>query len=204
MRKLGMLALMVCLCASGYAQYKEFSMLGNLRFIWPMQNHKVTSDFGYRDDIKLPGSSGGGDSIHLGVDIIPAEPTKNPPILAMEDGEVVTSYPAPNGYYKGHKVYGGCVKLRHVIGEIEGRKIYAYTLYAHMKQVWVSEFDAQGNPTKVKKGQVLGIMGGTGQVTGPHLHFEILFDPVDILYLSQIIPPRDDLRDEIWRTTGRN
>ncbi len=41
------------------------------------------------------------------------------------------------------------------------------TLYAHCKTIYVKEGD------KVKQGQQIGETGSTGNVTGPHLHFEI-------------------------------
>ena len=41
------------------------------------------------------------------------------------------------------------------------------TLYAHCKTIYVSKDD------KIEKGQIIGQTGSTGNVTGPHLHFEI-------------------------------
>ena len=41
------------------------------------------------------------------------------------------------------------------------------TLYAHCKTIDVKEGD------KVLQGQTIGQSGRTGNVTGPHLHFEI-------------------------------
>ena len=41
------------------------------------------------------------------------------------------------------------------------------TLYAHSDGLVVSKGQT------VKKGQKLGIIGATGNVTGPHLHFEV-------------------------------
>lgn len=41
------------------------------------------------------------------------------------------------------------------------------TLYAHCKTIYVKEGD------KIKQGQKIGEVGATGNVTGPHLHFEI-------------------------------
>ena len=42
------------------------------------------------------------------------------------------------------------------------------TLYAHMQYLFVS------TGAVVTAGQVLGVVGETGNATGPHLHFEIL------------------------------
>jgi murein DD-endopeptidase MepM/ murein hydrolase activator NlpD len=41
------------------------------------------------------------------------------------------------------------------------------TLYAHCNKVYVKEGD------KVTQGQEIAEVGATGNVTGPHLHFEI-------------------------------
>lgn len=160
-------------------------ILGNLHFQWPMANAKITSEFGYRANVKpgTPGLVGGVDaSMHFGIDLIPAKATaaevKRIKILAAEDGVACIVYPAPNGYFKGHRIYGGCVMIRHLVGTYAGKEIYAYTLYGHMKDVWVRE------GTVIKKGQAIGLMGTTGSSTGPHLHFEILFDPLDFITLT--------------------
>lgn len=44
------------------------------------------------------------------------------------------------------------------------------TLYAHCKSIYVKEGDT------IKQGQAIGQVGATGNVTGPHLHFEIRKD----------------------------
>ena len=54
------------------------------------------------------------------------------------------------------------------------------TLYAHLSNIYVHEGQV------VAKGQVIGLSGATGNVTGPHLHFEIrdfgiLTDPLQLL-----------------------
>jgi murein DD-endopeptidase MepM/ murein hydrolase activator NlpD len=153
------------------------SVFGNLSLDWPMKNPTITSQFGFRDDLKK-GPQGGGDSIHFGIDLIPADKSwKRVPILAAEDGVVVVVYPAPNGYFKGHAVFGGCVQIQHDTGAVtaSGKKVYVYTFYAHLKSVWVKEGQ------RVKKGEFLGLMGDTGKAQGNHLHYEISFDPMDFM-----------------------
>lgn len=44
------------------------------------------------------------------------------------------------------------------------------TLYAHCKTIYVKEGDT------IKQGQAIAQVGATGNVTGPHLHFEIRKD----------------------------
>ena len=169
-------------------------VLGDLRFDWPIPDAVITSPFGNRNDVKLP-NLGGGDSIHMGLDMIPKNATayqaKHTQILASEAGEVWIVFPPPGTpvpgkkgvYFGGHPVFGGCVMLRHVAGGYKGKNIYAYTLYGHMREVWVSEFKGETR-TKVKKGDALGLMGTTGESTGAHVHFEILFDPLDFLQVT--------------------
>ena len=44
------------------------------------------------------------------------------------------------------------------------------TLYAHCKTIYVKEGE------NIKQGQAIAEVGATGNVTGPHLHFEIRKD----------------------------
>jgi murein DD-endopeptidase MepM/ murein hydrolase activator NlpD len=58
--------------------------------------------------------------------------------------------------------YGNVILIRH-------NGTYS-TLYAHCSQLMVSEGD------EVKKGDVIALVGSTGDSTGPHCHFEIRID----------------------------
>jgi murein DD-endopeptidase MepM/ murein hydrolase activator NlpD len=84
---------------------------------------------------------------HLGLDIAAPEGT---PIKAPADG--VVSLVAPSLFFNGNVVI-----LDHGFG--------VTTLYAHLARFNV----IQGQP--VRRGDVIGIVGRTGRVTGPHLHF---------------------------------
>jgi murein DD-endopeptidase MepM/ murein hydrolase activator NlpD len=60
-----------------------------------------------------------------------------------------------------------------------------YTGYMHQSEILVHVGD------RVEPGQVLGLVGGTGRVTGPHLHWEVWaggvqVDPLD--WLENLIP----------------
>ena len=62
-----------------------------------------------------------------------------------------------------------------------------YTLYAHLDDFCVKEGDM------VNRGDLLGFVGATGRVTGPHLHWEVRIDgrhhsPLDLLALP-LVPP---------------
>ncbi len=125
-------------------------------FSSPMEEYKTSSKFGFR---RHP--MGGEEfDMHKGVDMVGP---RNASIFAAQDGRVVIHFPPPNGYFKGHPIYGGLVIIDHGSG--------VFTLYGHMKTTFVKE------GMEVKKGQKIGIQGSTGISTGPHLHFEILFDP---------------------------
>jgi len=74
------------------------------------------------------------------------------PIKAAEDGTVA---------YAGSELkgYGNLVLVRHPNGFV--------TAYAHASELSVKKGDA------VKRGQVIGKAGATGNVTSPQLHFEV-------------------------------
>ena len=102
-------------------------------------------------------------STHYGLDL---DGRKGDPIKAANRGVVALV---------GALFYGGTtVYLHHGDGVV--------TVYHHMSQVLVAVGDT------VERGQVIGRVGATGRVTGPHLHWGaqyglISFDPDDLLKL---------------------
>ena len=98
---------------------------------------------------------------HTGLDIAATEGT---PIQAIESGTVIES---GDFFFSGNMIY-----IDHGQGVI--------SLYAHMHSISVKTGE------NIKKGQIIGTVGQTGRVTGPHLHLSIianqnLIDPVLLL-----------------------
>lgn len=99
------------------------------------------------------GFRGAGRKDHHGVDF--ANPGTHE-IYAVADGTVSRSYRSTS--------YGEVVFIIHILGG----QVWE-TVYAHMREGSRRVKEGQ----RVKQGQVLGIMGNTGQSTGQHLHFEL-------------------------------
>ncbi|KSU25578.1 Murein DD-endopeptidase MepM [Lactococcus lactis] len=107
----------------------------------------VTSEMGWRTS-----PINGAQEFHNAMDLVNGNPTT--PILASGDGQVVQ---AGSNYYNW---YGNYTVIKHADG--------LYTGYAHQSRIDVSVGQ------NVKKGQQIGLMGATGPVTGPHLHFQFM------------------------------
>ena len=107
---------------------------------------------------------------HWGQDIAPNDGHKSDVIyiIAAADGIVKN---ADKGYSNN---YGDTSKANNwgwgnrVF--IEHTALGIYTNYAHLEQVLVSVNE------EVKQGQIIGIMGNTGNSNGKHLHFEVWLD----------------------------
>lgn len=106
----------------------------------------VTSEFGNRID-----PINGGSDFHTGIDIGFPYGT---PINAVKSG--VVEYTSDQTTYGNHLVidHGNGVK----------------TLYAHCSQILVR------SGQRVAKGEVVALVGATGNVTGPHLHLNVEID----------------------------
>lgn len=100
-------------------------------------------------------SSTVGSSNHKGIDIAAASGTE---IYAADGGEVI--------YAQWASGYGNFIKIQHENGDI--------TCYGHLKKILVEVGDI------VYQGDEIGLMGSTGNSTGPHLHFEIRVDGVQV------------------------
>ena len=128
----------------------------------PVQTMGFTSNFGIRTD-----PFRGGAAMHSGVDIPGAYAT---PIYASADGIV-----GRTGWTGG---YGNLVELEH------GKGIQ--TRYGHLSSIMV----APGK--RLKRGELIALMGSTGRSTGNHLHYEVRIDgravnPVPFLQSSNYL-----------------
>ena len=95
-----------------------------------------------------------GDS-HGGIDIVGDD---NPTIHSVTEGTVYLVQKWDGRTKTGSQSYGNLVIIK-----ADGKRFY----YAHLKSIAVK----QGQ--KVKQGDTIGIMGSTGNSTGPHVHFEV-------------------------------
>lgn len=132
--------------AQGGAGIPIASSMENFPLYFPLQKDdllRMSSAYGYR---KHPIH----DKImfHQGIDLVAR---KGKPVYATGAGTVETA-----DYEKG---YGNRVIIVH-LGDVK-------TLYAHLWLKTVKQGQA------VRKGQLIGFVGDTGQVTGPHLHYEL-------------------------------
>lgn len=101
---------------------------------------------------------------HAGQDFRAAVGT---PVHATNAGKVALA--------RGLYFEGNCIMVDHGGGLM--------TIYMHLSEFHVKEGDV------VEKGQLLGLSGGTGRVTGPHLHFAVRWqgtylDPATLLKLN--------------------
>tara|TARA_B100000427_G_scaffold166158_1_gene138021 strand:- start:1037 stop:2350 length:1314 start_codon:yes stop_codon:yes gene_type:complete len=113
----------------------------------PLDGARLSSGFGMR---KHPIS--GFNKIHKGVDF--AAPTGTP-IYAGGNG--VIEYIGNNGGY------GKYIRIRH-------NNEYK-TAYAHLSKYKKNIYKGK----RVSQGDIIGYVGSTGNSTGPHLHYEIIF-----------------------------
>ena len=135
----------------------------------PINGASLSSGYGLRKHPIL-----GYDRLHQGVDF--AAPTGTP-IMA-----------AGTGFIEKIGMNGGAgnyIKIKH----INGYK----TAYGHM-----SKF-ASGlkRGSKVTQGQTIGFVGSTGMSTGPHLHYEVIFNNKKINPMKMKLPSGRKLKGKI-------
>ncbi|MCR5031996.1 MAG: M23 family metallopeptidase [Lachnospiraceae bacterium] len=125
-------------------------------YIKPISGGRFTSGFGRR---KRP--TKGASTYHKGVDWSTPVGTA---VMASSGGTVVKA-----GWGTG---YGNVVYIQHA----DGRQ----TRYGHLSKILVSVGQ------HVSQGQKIALSGNTGVSTGPHLHFEILINGVQVNPLNYL------------------
>lgn len=148
---------------------KARSKIGKLKtalfssgFVNPVDSVRITGNFGVQRIL-----NGKRANIHNGVDFAGRE---GDPVYAITDG--IVRLAEENFYYNGNFI---------LIDHGQGLS----SMYLHLSRIFVK------NNQKVKKGELIGLMGSTGRSTAPHLHLEIKWfnkriDPVSVLTIQQI------------------
>lgn len=112
-------------------------------WLYPLQNPRISSGYGWRTTRRW------GRELHAGVDFVAP---MGSPVRAVADGKVTfANESAGEG--------GLTITLLHADG--------TRTLYGHLSKIVVRE------GMQVRQGDTIGLVGSTGQSTGPHLHFEV-------------------------------
>ncbi len=128
------------------ARNKE-KMLAAIPAIQPVKNidlKRISSYYGYRIDPIYKVKK-----FHAGVDF---SAPKGTPVFATGDGIVIKIRRSKRGYGNNIEIDNG----------------YGYhTLFAHLSAFKVKKGQ------RVRRGQIIGLVGNTGKSTAPHLHYEI-------------------------------
>ena len=134
-------------------------------FIWPLtdQTAAVTSCWG---DDRTGGTNPDPGYFHSGLDI---HASKDTPVLAAADGEVISAKDASDGL-------GKTMIIKHNSG--------LFTQYQHLNSYSV----AVG--AQVSQGQVIALSGNTGTGTGYHLHFNVQKTSSHTARASRTLNPR--------------
>ena len=144
------------------------------KLLTPIPHATITQGFG-PTLYAFEAAYAGFPHFHTGIDL--AVPLGTP-VFAAADGVVALARPMTDS--SGNLVgYGNYIVVQHDTG--------LKTLYGHLLAIGVKEGDV------VKRGQLIGLVGSTGNSTGPHTHFEVRIDnsPVNPMQMlqDQVAPP---------------
>ncbi|HET9401220.1 MAG TPA: M23 family metallopeptidase [Candidatus Acidoferrales bacterium] len=126
-------------------------------FRFPLEGPRRGGNFGKRRVL-----NGEARAPHSGLDVPAATGT---PVHAAAAGKIAL---ADALYYSGNSIV-----IDHGLG--------LYTFYCHLSEIKVKEGD------EVKEGDLIGLVGATGRVTGPHLHWGLIVNEAKVNPL-QILP----------------
>ncbi len=129
------------------SQQKLIASKPSIQPLSPADSFRITSSFGFRWD---PFTNQ--RRMHQGLDLAGEIGLK---VYATGDGIVISAEDGKNGYGKE-------VIIDHGFGYI--------SRYAHLSRIDVNRGQV------IKRGEYLGRLGSTGRSTGPHLHYEIIFE----------------------------
>ena len=131
----------------------------------PIDGARLSSGFGKRRHPIL-----GYNKMHRGIDFAAKRGT---PVYAAGDGIIERA-----NFYGA---YGRYIRIRH--------NSQYKTAYAHLSKF--ARFIKRN--IKVKQGQVIGYVGTSGRSTGPHLHYEVIFNKKQINPLKLKMPELNTL-----------
>ena len=132
---------------------REDTIVATGRYVWPCPGYYYLSSLYHENRTSY---------YHGGIDIAGGG-IMGSPVLAAEEGTVIGVFTGCTHNWGKEKCcacgsYGNYVLLDHGNGK--------QTIYGHLTSAGVQPGDT------VRKGQVIGLVGSTGNSTGPHLHFE--------------------------------
>ena len=134
-------------------------------FRYIIESTRISSRFGYREDPNT-----GERKHHGGLDLAATEGTF---VHAAEEGTV--------SFIKEYEYgYGKLIIIKHDLG--------FETRYAHLSEILVVKGEV------VEKGKHIGSVGKSGNATGPHLHFEVRDEGVNMDPLDYV----DDGKFSLW------
>ena len=142
----------------------------------PIDGARLTSRFGRRKHPVL-----GYTRMHKGLDFGAATGT---PVYAAGDGVVERA--------STYGSYGRYVRLRHG-GSYK-------TAYAHLSRYGAGIKAG----TRVRQGDIIGYVGASGRVTGPHLHYEVIADGQHVNPQSLKLPPNKRLAGQALEAFDRH
>lgn len=132
-----------------FARNKEDSLLSvpGISPLAPSEYFRISDPFGRRIH-----PISGKEHIHTGIDFAA---NKGNTVYCSGNGKVESVQRINSGY-------GNHVIVNHGYG--------FKTLYAHLSKIFVKEGD------EISRGHALGAVGSTGTSTGPHLHYEVIYN----------------------------
>ena len=146
-------------------------------FVWPQpSSYRITSDFGWRGDIGVPGAT----RYHQGIDIAA---NMYDPVIAAAPGTVT---------FVGYYGTGGKTVMIDIGSSIT-------IIYHHLNDYAVELGD------HVEAGTIVGRVGMTGATSGPHLHFSVRVNGTYVNprpYLGLPMPAQQQVTESTQEESG--